>query len=327
MQKIAGGRAVSIAISEICLEPGPFCMSFHFNTDFLKRSLERFGLWSPLFVVDMGKEGLQMVMGYRRIHALKSLRERLVACIDLTDCGLSTFDLLMLNFYDNLTTRSFNDVEKAMILARLSRYLPEDQITQTYMSLLQLPAHEETLHLYLGIEELDGPLKRSVATGAVSLKALERLMGLDHVSRKSLSLLFSKIKFNFNNQLKFIEYIIDLSIKEGAKISDLLMHGPIQDILQDHRTNPPQKVKKLLTHMRSRRFPTLSRYEEVFRQEILKLSLPDDVTLYHAPYFETSDIRLEIAFREGKELKKRLAALLDLEGLEEIEKALRGKPR
>jgi hypothetical protein len=229
----------------------------------------------------------------------------------------------MLNLYDNLTTRSFNDVEKAMILSRLSGYLPEERIIQSYMPMLHLPSHRETLQLFLQIEGLDGVLKRSVATGAVSLKALEHLITLDEVSRNALTVLFSNLRFSFNNQLKCIEYMSELSSKESTDISRLMLDEPIQEIIRDPQMNQPQKVKGLMAHLKSRRYPALTRYEEAFQQQISKLPLPDGVTFRHAPYFETSEMWLEVVFREGRELKKRLRALSDLEGLDRIERTLK----
>jgi len=42
---------VNIAISDIDLTPGPFCISFNFNLEPLKASIEKFGVINPPYLL------------------------------------------------------------------------------------------------------------------------------------------------------------------------------------------------------------------------------------------------------------------------------------
>ena len=89
-------------------------------------------------------------------------------------------------------------------------------------------------------------------------------------------------------------------------------------IKEDQKLNNPQKAKRTLSYLRSRRFPLLTRSEEAFEKRISGLGLPERVKISHAPFFENPDYRLEILFRDGKvlgETVKNLARINELEGI------------
>ena len=128
IQKTTGDSPIQIDLGDINEMPGPYTMSFGFDLEPLIRSIENFGLINTPFVTRNPDQGVDVVMGYRRIKALKSLQWTRVPCIDLSQSGLSPLELLLLNLYDNLPTRRFNDVEIGMILTRLTTYLSKKEV-------------------------------------------------------------------------------------------------------------------------------------------------------------------------------------------------------
>lgn len=297
---------------------GPFSMSFGFDLEPLIRSIERYGLINKPFITRVNKGNMVPVVGFRRILALKSLQLRIIPCVDLSDAGLSFLDLILLNLHDNLATRKFNDVEKGMILHRLISHVTRDEILRDYMPLLNLPSHESSLDLFLKIEELDTLIKRSIAGGIVSLKTVEKILDMDHESRMNIFIWLENIKFNFNQQIQFIEYIEDISIKEEKSITQILNEKSMMKILEDRKLNNPQKARHVLRHLRSRRFPLLTDSEKTFRKNLSRLNLPKGVKIQHPPFFETPHYRLEVLFRNGKELKEKIDYLSEWDGLGKI---------
>ena len=61
-------------LKEIPEDPGPYCMSFGFDLDPLIRSIEKCGLLFPPFVAKNESGKMDVVIGFRRILALKSLK-------------------------------------------------------------------------------------------------------------------------------------------------------------------------------------------------------------------------------------------------------------
>ena len=143
-----------IALSRISEDPGPFCMSFGFELDPLVRSIEKIGLIHPPWVVGGDGDRLDVVMGHRRILALKALKSEQAPMKDLSALGLKPLDLLLLNLYDNLSVRPFNAVEKGMILNRLKPHLSGETILKEYMPLLGLQSREKARTLYEKLEEI-----------------------------------------------------------------------------------------------------------------------------------------------------------------------------
>ena len=309
---------VLVDAQEIDDSIGPFSMSFGFDLEPLIKSIKSYGLINQPFLTRVNKRNMVPVIGLRRIRALKSLQWRKIPCVDLSETGLSVLDLIFLNLHDNLTTRKFNDVEKGMILHRLISHIPRDEILRHYMPLLNLPSHESILNLFLKIEALDTNIKNSIVKGIISMKAIEKILEMDHESSMNVFVWFKNIKFNFNQQIQFIEYIKDISTKEEKSVAYILSEKSIMNILKDKILNNPQKAKHVLHHLRSRRFPLLTDSENTFRKNVSRLNLPKGVKIQHPPFFETPQYHLKICFKNGKELKEKIDCLSELDSLETL---------
>lgn len=318
IKNITQNDPVLIDLEDIAENPGPYCMSFGFDLKPLIRSIEKFGLINIPFVAKDREGKVDVVAGYRRIMALRSLKCKRISCRDISDSGFSPLELLLFNLYDNLATRRFNDVEKGMILNRLILHLLREEIMANFMPLLNLPSHESTLDIFLKLEELDHHIRTFFVEKGLSFQAIKAFLDMDIDSRSAIFKWISDIKFNSNQQIKLIEYSENISIKEEKKISDLLGEEQFLWILKDKKLNNPQKSKLVLDLLRSRRFPLLVRSEKAFQKEISRLPLPEGVRLYHSPFFEDPDYRLEMVFRTGNELKEKINSLSRLDGLERI---------
>jgi hypothetical protein len=318
MKDLSGAPETLVELTEISDQPGPYCMSFRFDLDPLKRSINKFGLIHRPLVIENGNYKKEAVIGFRRVLALKSLKWDRAPMKVLSGDELSPSDLLLLNLYDNLSSRPFNDVEKGMILNRLKPHFSGEEILKEYMPLLGLPSNESTRILYEKLEELDMALRTSCADGDLSLKTIKALLEMDPDSRATLFQWIKDLKLNFNQQMLFIENTLDISNTEATSILQVLQEKPLLNIREDQNLNNPQKAKRSLSYLRRRRFPLLTRSEETFEKTISSLGLPERVRISHPPFFENPDYCLEILFRDGKmlgETVKKLAQLNDLEGI------------
>jgi hypothetical protein len=151
-----------------------------------------------------------------------------------------------LNLSDNLTTRDLNDVEKGMVLKRLSTLVQTEEILGRYMPLLGLPKKETLLETYVRIEDLDQDIKTSLARCELSLQTIKHLQEMDQASRITVFEWMMKIKFNINQQKQFIENILDLSNKDGSSVCHLLGEKGLLAIRHDEGMNLPQKAQRLL---------------------------------------------------------------------------------
>jgi ParB family transcriptional regulator, chromosome partitioning protein len=318
-QKIAAADLRLIDTDRINDSPGPYGMSFGFELTPLVRSIKRVGLVNVPVLIEDGKGTKTVISGYRRIQAIKSLKWDHVPCRVLQESEFSPLECLLLNLHENLATRSLNNVEKGMVLSHLNSYLPLTEIMKDYMSLLDLPSHEETFDLFLKIEkELDENIKIYLAQGHISLQVVRMLLDMDPVSRLPVFGLISQLKLNINQQIQIINYIIDISHITKTTVIEFLKDHPLENIYLNDNLNTPQKAKAVLRLLRTRRFPSLTEAEKTFNKMVSKLDLPKRVRIDPPLFFESPDYRLEILFREGKELREKIGRLFKMDGIEEL---------
>lgn len=316
-QKISYDNKVLLDIKDIIFKPGPYTMSFGFDPIPLTESIKKIGLINPPIVIKDSKKGFGIVSGYRRLTVLKKLDEKQVYCIDLSSSGLSPKNLFFLNLHENLTVRSFNLVEKGIIIRSLSSYISRDEIINQYFTPLQI-RNINDLDILLKIEQLSVHSRLFIAKDLLSLKTIRLIIDMDEESRDALIRLITNLRLNFNYQYQLTEYLKDISDTENIPIYKILKEDQYQNIIEDEMANNPQKVKHLFSLIRERKFPLLSKYEKTFSKRVSRLNLPTTIRIEHPRFFEAPDFRLDISFKNGKELLEKIRYLSKLESLSSI---------
>jgi hypothetical protein len=300
--------------------PGPYCMSFGFDIKPLAQSINKVGLVNGPLLMENGNAGLTVIVGYRRIIALKTLGwDRIPSGILSKSDETSPLECLLLNLYDNLATRKLNEVEKGMVLARLHSLVSREKMLTVYMPLLELPSHEPTLLFYLKLEqELTAKIKKHLVQKKISLQTAKMLLKMKSGERDHVFDFISDIKFNINQQKQLIDNINDLSEIQKRPPHELLNETSVRAIIENKQLNNPQRAKAILKFFRGRRFPSLVKAEKAFKKKVSRLDLPKSVNIYAPPYFEDPHYRLEVLFREGRELRDMIKRLTLTQGLDEL---------
>jgi hypothetical protein len=308
-----------IDVNDIDTAAGPYTMSYGFDIEPLAVSIRRVGLLHPIILRRRGegnpKSPYQVVCGFRRINALKSLNLKQAPCRVLSE-SITPFECLEMNLFDNLTTRSFNTVERAMILRRLAHMLPQDRVVSEFMPLLGLPSHPETLTLYLRIDEnLNNDAKDLMVMENLSLQAASMVLDMDRASRSAFCAFFKEASFSKNQQIQVIDMVQDLSIMKNVSMSHVLKSSDMDAIMEDVKMNRPQKTKAIMGLLRKKRNPKFSEAENRFRRMVSRLGLPSGVHLNAPPFFEAPGYTLQIQFLDGKDLTEKLETLIRVDGL------------
>jgi ParB-like chromosome segregation protein Spo0J len=317
MKKPFQSTPLQVEITDIDLNPGPFCMSFNFNLGPLKASIERFGILNPPYLLRNSDPSFGVVAGYRRLLALRELCWSDTVCQILPD-DFPRFEALLLNLYDNLVNRHLNSVEKGMVLNRLTRFLPKEEIVTDFMPILGIPSNRQTLEQFLGLEELEKPIRVSVATERVSQRVAGLMRNLEGNDRLKINELFVELKLSFNQQWEVIQWIVEIASREGRAAKEILEDDALKQILNDSIMSNPIKSKTIVKILRERRFPSLVKAENAFKKGVSRLSLPQGVKIIPPRFFEDRNYRLEIGFSQGNDLKEKVEGLCRLPGLEHI---------
>jgi hypothetical protein len=294
-------------------------MSFGFDPAPMIESIRRVGVMNPP-LIDKDENGkIRIIAGYRRVLALKALGRKELMCVDLSDAGLSFSDRLLLNLHENLATRALNGPEKGMALERLAAHFPEQEVVEHFMPLLGLPAHRPVLASYLRIGQLEKEIRISFAAGKLSYSTVRSLIEMDSNAATAFSEWFLKLQFNLNQQTQFIDLIMELASISNVPPERVLLAGALNAILEDHAFSGPKKVKCVIETLRAMRLPSLVEAEKRFQTMVRDLRLPQGVRVHHSPYFESPEYRLEICFRDGRALRRKIAELVSIQGLDRIE--------
>lgn len=316
--KISRGEGIRLDLEKIAEGPGPYTMSYGFNLEVLRESIEKVGMINPPLVARNQEGAFDVVSGYRRILALKALGKRETWCHDVTTVLASPRERFLAAFYENLATRKFNDVEKAITLHQLLRHVGREEILASFMPLLSLPSHEGTLKFYLKLLTLEESIQKAVAVEQIPIKVANALVGMEEAIRKVLFHWISILKLNFNQQIKFIEYMEDIRIRDGVAAPELLSDKSFLMVLENRRLNNPQKAKAVLELLRARRFPRLVQAQQAIERAVSAISMPPETSIHYDPFMEDPFYHLEIKFRSGKELREAIDKLHPMRQLETI---------
>ena len=316
-KRLLKNSLVDVAVSDIDLKPGLFCMSFNFNLESLKASIEKFGVINPPYLLKSPDNHFMVVAGYRRLLAVKELGWIDITCNVLSDT-FSLFNALLFNLNDNLIHRQLNTIEKGMILQRLTRFLSIEKIVANFMPILGFSSNKQQLELLLSLEELEERIKVSIAMERLSTRVAGLMRGIEKNDRLEINDLFTSLKWSFNQQWEITQWIKEIASREGCSIKEILDSKDIKEVFHTTTMNKPQKVKAIVKILKSRRFPSLSKAEKLFHKGISHLSLPLGVRIIPPPFFEGTDYKLEVTFRKGEDLKEKLANLCNVPELKHI---------
>ncbi len=312
-------RVRTVSLSDISPEPGPTTMSFGYDPAPLQHSLLNAGMVNPPIVREEINAKATIIAGFRRLRAARSLGWESVLCRVVSRSEVEDFEGLMINLHDNLTVRTLNEVEKGMVLSRLAVHLGTKEILSHFMPLLGMASHAPLFRLYLEMEKgLHVEEKEYVAQGSVSFTALKSAIAIEPASRIALFRMLHELRLNINQQLQFIDYMIDLSNSNHKSILEMVKEPPLADLCGQTSINRPQKARAILNYLRSLRFPALSQAEQGFKASVSRMNLPKGVRIEPPPYFEGPELKMEIRFRDGRDLRNKVDHVARMESLETI---------
>ena len=138
----------------------PFSFSYGFNLKPLINSIKEVGIIN-LPILKKDKNRFIIVTGYKRILALKELGQKRVGGRILNE-DFPPLRCLLINLHDNIYTRQLNEVEKAILISKLSQYVSIEEIIESYLPLLGLSKKRITYEVYLWIDKLEDKTKKLI---------------------------------------------------------------------------------------------------------------------------------------------------------------------
>ena len=142
-------------------------------------------------------------------------------------------------------------------------------------------------------------------------QTLERWLAWDAADQESLREIAVSLKISENHLRDMLDWLEEISLRDVAKIHEILRRPAIISIKTDPRLGRADKLKRIKEQLRRWRFPRLDAIEESIRLKIQALKLPAEVRLSVPPGLEGGRLRVEFSAGSAAELKAFIQRLSD----------------
>ena len=143
----------SVSVKSVNVDDQLTNFSLGVPADSLQQSIEEVGVMHPVTLVPVGN-GFRIVCGHRRVKISSQLQTKEIPA-RILDLAPNDETMLMLNLSENQLHHHYSDIEKGLILFKLSEArVPEKRIMEKYMPMLGLEKSKKLLDDYLKANQL-----------------------------------------------------------------------------------------------------------------------------------------------------------------------------
>jgi hypothetical protein len=298
-------QQTTVALEAIDWRDTTFQITYGRSRQPLQASIRAVGLLQLPVLQEGGVEGMRIVSGRRRLQVWKQLGRsecpvRLVSA-DQPDSGLFLY-----RFYETLGRGDLNGIEQAVLLEKLVRYIPEDQVLSDYMPLLGLPPKKEILGRFLRIAAAGPWFWPAVVEGRLFPETLEWIDQGFPTLRELLAAFLVQLRWGFQKQREFLAGLKELALRQRVNPEKIITSPPITDWLKREDLSPQQKGEAIRKFMHEALFPVSTGTERTFKEKRARMKLDPRTRLTPPPFFEGGTYRLEVRFSEESELRESL---------------------
>jgi ParB family chromosome partitioning protein len=302
-----------IPLDQIDLSDETFSVNYLPDLQRLRSSIEEVGLIQPVFLRERSGR-YQIVSGFRRISAVIGLRKSEIESRVVEEDEMDEFRLYSLSLQENLTTRGFNAVEKAIGLDKLIHrfQIPPEKVIKTFLPLFSLEPDEKILNTYLSLAGMEDRVKRYVLKEEVSRSNIRRLGSLTSDDRMAVLSLISLLKLGENRLREILTFLEEISRRNQCNVREIVDRPEIQAILSQKELTPSQKTERVKKVLMALRYPKMDQTEKAFEKKRRDLHLPPNLSVHHPSFFEGKGLRVEFQFETMDEYKAILSTLFTL---------------
>jgi hypothetical protein len=244
---------------------------------------------------------LQIVCGSRRLAVCRKLRLEPLPCQVLSR-PLSPEACLPLAIHENVVQRRLNPVEKSLALTKMGHYIPQSQLLEEFMPLLDLEPNVTILERYQRLSALEPVILDGVASGRLTERSAFALTTLDPTDRLAFFHLFEELPFSASMQEELISVIVEIAQRDKLTPAQVIEGEREKELRQALNRPARQRGQDLRSHLQARRAPRLSARKERFATEVKELGLPPGIRLVPPPFFEGPQWRMECMFKSADDL-------------------------
>ena len=148
---------------------------------------------------------------------------------------------------------------------------------------------------------------------------MARWLAWEPPDRDALYRLAFALKIGENHLRDVMDWLEEISLRDGSQIWQILGNGAIADVESDPRLGRADKLKRIKDQVRRWRFPRLAQMEDSIRARIQELRLHPAIRLTVPAGLEGGHLRVEFDASSQDELKRSMAKLADAAGKEAVQ--------
>ena len=302
-----------INTNEIDFRDRTYIFTFEPLMSQMVQSIKNIGLINPPVLAQISdRPSYRIISGLKRILALIHLKVETFSALVYQDViDRPNLDFFLMNFYENISIRELNPIEKSLVLNKLlfTFKISQGEIQTKYLPLMRLGTNRKMLELYLPLIQLEDNLKIAVVEEFFSPDLAVRILNYSPQDRQAIYELFSTLKLGKNRQKEFLRLVDDIANIVDKSIAEVINQRLIQSTLNDEKLTISLKVNKVRDIFRKLRFPIFSQAEEKFNQLKKEFKLPPNILFRPPPFFENDKYSIKIMFRNQTEFDAALQIL------------------
>jgi ParB/RepB/Spo0J family partition protein len=299
----------NIPLDQIDLSDGTFSINFMPDLERLRSSIQEMGVIQPVLLREKPK-GYQIISGFRRIGVVQGLGHAGIASRLIPE-ETEDLKLFFISLHDNLTSRGFNTVEKAIALEKLVDHFKVNPVvvTQEMLPLFDLERNEKILNTFLSLARMEEEVKRYVLKEAVSRSNIRKLARLSVEDRNAAITLLTALKLGENSLREILTLLEEITKRDRCSVRKVIDLPEIQALITHPELTSTQKTERVKRVFMVLRYPRMSYLEEQFEKKRRGLSLPPAISLHPPPFFEGRGLRIAFQFESVAEYRSILSSL------------------
>jgi hypothetical protein len=258
----------------------------------------------------------QIICGWKRINVCKRLGYDEIPSSVYEMNELSCEDCLKFVFYDN--QQRFTDIDKAELIFKFKFLcsLNDDDIIRKVLPMIGIGATRKNLEGYMSLAGLESEIREAYYGQKISLEQVVLLTEVDVNQRLEIfGRIFKRFKLNNNETREIIRELLAVASRDKMSVGEVIDHI-LSEIGGSGGKNEFRHV------LRSLRYPTLSKVEENYKTCLTGFNLPEDIGIFHSPFYEGNDLEIRLRFKSSGRLSEILTYLSSVATDGSIEKLL-----
>ena len=274
----------------------------------LEDSIRGCGLINPPLLLEKEKNSLAVICGFRRIACCRKLGWEAIPAL-VMEKPLPPADRILISFWDNVSHRELNIIEKSIAIKKLSSFIAPEKISSEFLPALGLHPHKREIERALKLTELPTRAKQAVIDKLLAVDSALLLYNFDHRDRTGIVEFLMELRLGSSKQKEILEFMYEICRIENISPRELIKDDEISAIRKNEELSRPEKSGLIRLWFKKRRFPRLTSVEEDFQSWEKTLHLDNTVSIKHPPYFEGKKRKIEFSVVNHEQLGQTLRSV------------------